>query len=643
MIRVNGFVLLGVGICVGFDCVSNQASAEESGIAKMAEIVVTASRRDIVLRDTPDSVRVINRDEIEQMNPTSMGEIMEYASGVAVETGTGSGLPDRSVISINGLPPSYTLVLLDGTKLLSEHIHTGQNINMIPPSAVERIEIMRGAASAQYGTDAIGGIVNVITRKYDGVPEIGMTTSVGSDETYEVGVHVLTPAGPHAGIASFLNWEQSDGIDIKAPSHRVGNMGYKRFNWYNRVEGVVGDDTRLYGWINWVENEMDWRGETTDSRLVSPVGGVVHALTPALDLTAEFAYSDWEADLSEERNRYWEPEAYMTWAANDNHILLFGGEYREQSFRRTALEETDQRGYGVYAQDDWQVANSIALMTALRYDEVEDQGNAISPKVSLLLSPAEPLRIRASVGRGYHAPSVQELYEEGYGHGGTAYRFGNPDLDPETSTTYTLGLETLPNDDLKFVVYCFYTDMDDMIVPVYEGAWDEDPTLDVWRRQNIKNATVYGAEANVMLALTDRLQIECGYTYTDNEDKDTGHQLPYSPGSSVDGKLIYRQPLPRQMSLLCFVGARAVLGREAWNWKPAAVDTTRAEGLTTKLDDYTKLDIGATLVLNENWQIFTKAQNLLREDIENLDDAYTVVDGNVLFQVGARYRFAPGS
>ncbi len=83
-------------------------------------------------------------------------------------------------------------------------------------------------------------------------------------------------------------------------------------------------------------------------------------------------------------------------------------------------------------------------------------------------------RVRASIGRGYRAPTLQDLYEEGYGHGGTAYRFGNPDLDPEFSTTYTLGLETEPTDVWQFLAYGFCSDLDDMIVPVYEGAWDKD-------------------------------------------------------------------------------------------------------------------------------------------------------------------------
>lgn len=621
---------------------SGTVRAEEEAITELPQRVVTAGRRDMTLGETSDIVRVIDREEINRVLPASLGELIEYANGVTVETGTGSGLPDRSVVGINGLPPSYTLVLINGVKLLSEHIHTGQNVDAIPPSAVERIEIMRGAASAQYGSDAIGGIVNIITRKYEGRPEAGVNLSVGSDNTCEAGAHLLLPLGPNAGLATFINWERSDGIDVKKPAHRVDNMGYERFNWLNRVDASLGDHTQIYGWVNWVENTMDWRGDTTDSTLVNPVAGIVQALTPSLNLSAEVAYSEWDAELSEERNRLLEPEVYATWRACESHTLLFGGEYRENRFSRTAVVAPNQSAHGLYVQDEWTLGSMFSLTTALRYDKVEDQQDAISPKAALLLSPVEHFRVRASVGRGYHAPTLQELYEEGYGHGGTAYRFGNPDLDPEYSTTYTLGFETEPVHMLEFLLYGFYSDIDDMIVPVYEGPWDEDPDINVWRRQNIEAATVYGAEANVIAHLGDRVRIDCGYTYTENESKETGRKLPYSPGSSVQAKVVLVQPLPKRMQLSFFVGARAVFDREAWNWQPASgTATDDPNGLTTPLDDYTKLDAGATLSIGDGWALFVRAYNLLGEDIENLDDAYTVIDGKPLYRVGLKYLFAP--
>jgi len=317
-----------------------------------------------------------------------------------------------------------------------------------------------------------------------------------------------------------------------------------------------------------------------------------------------------------------------------------GGEYRWNEFERTAVEQKSQQAYGAFVQDDWVANELVSLMTALRYDEVEDVDGVVSPKVSAMLTPSDAVVLRGSVGRGFHAPTLQELYEEGYGHGGTAYRFGNPELDPEYSTTYTAGLEVKPVDALTLMLQGFYSDLDDMIVPVYEGAWDQDPTIDVWRRQNIKNAQVYGGEVGLRFRMSEHVSVEGGYMRTENEDKDTGQQLPYSPGSTVNGKITVDGKVSKDLRATGFVGVRAGFGREAWNWKPApGTEPRNTDGLTTELDDYTTLDAGVTLGVGKACEYFVKVENLLGEDIENLDDAYTVLDGEPYVRVGFNYKF----
>jgi outer membrane receptor for ferrienterochelin and colicins len=612
---------------------------EETPVAT-PDIVVTGSAWEKSLKDNANIIQVISREDIERMQPDSLGELIEYETGTAVETGTGSGFPNRSVISLNGLPPRYTLVLVNGMKLLTEHIHTGQNVDMIPAEAVERIEIMRGAASAQYGSDAIGGIVNIITRKYKGKAEAGGYASAGSYETYEGGAHALVPAGPGAGIASFVSWRQSEGVDLIEPEHRKDNMGYRQLNWFNRVDAALNDNTQIYGWMNWSENRMEWFGDTTDSTLVAPVAGIVHLPVQSVGLWGELAYSHWEADLNSEENRLWEPEVFASWRANKSHTILFGGEYRHNEFTRNAVDAPDQDAHGIYAQDEWEISEVLSLLTALRYDKVEDLDPAISPKASALYSPHGQLQLRVSVSRGYHAPTLQELYEEGYGHGGAAYRFGNPDLDPEYSTTYTAGFEAAPISPVKLAVNGFYSRIDDLIVPVFEGAWDKDPTIDVWRRRNIEEALIYGAEANVAARLSLPWLFECGYTYTDNKNEGSERKLPYSPGSSASARVTYTRKFSREKDMTFFVGARAVFDREAWNWKPGpGAPTDTPEGLTTELEDYTKLDAGLKVRLDRDWTIFTKAENLLGEDIENLDDLHTIIDGKPVYTFGVKYRY----
>ena len=605
---------------------------------ELDEVVIIASRKEMLLRTTPDIIQVVGKQEIDEMKPTSTGELIEYTSGVSVETGTGSGLPERSVVSVNGLPANYTLVLLDGVRLVTEHIHTGQNLEFVPPESIERLEIMRGASSAQYGTDAIGGIVNVVTRKCRDQWSAELKATAGSYGTYETSANLLLPIRNSVRLSSSFNWKRSNGIPLKAPAHRVDNMGYERLNLLNRIESDLGPATKVFGSLNWVDNSMDWRGSETTSHLVSPSFGITHVLPPGIDLSARVSYSDWDAELNSERNRLLEPEAYASWQISPRQKLMAGVDYRWNEFERTAVDAPDQAAYGVFVQHEWSEPNRFALMIAARYDKVEDIDGAFSPKMSLLVQPESTLRLRASVGRGFHAPTLQELYEEGYGHGGTAYRFGNPNLDSEYSTTYTTGLEADLPYDVQVMVYGFYNDIEDMIVPVYQGPWEQDPEIDVWRRTNIENAKVYGGEANVSVQMGRHVRVQGGYTVTKNKDLDSGRKLPYCPGSTAHGKVNLTHGLRRNVDIDGFLGVRAAFDREAWNWKPeAGAPEDDPGGLTTPLADYTKLDAGLTLSYNRTYEAFLKIENILGEDIENLDDAYTVLDGEPVLTFGLSY------
>ena len=225
--------------------------------------------------------------------------------------------------------------------------------------------------------------------------------------------------------------------------------------------------------------------------------------------------------------------------------------------------------------------------------------------------------------------------------GGTAYRFGNPDLEPEYSTTFTAGLEADLPYDVQVMLYGFYNKISDMIVPVYEGPWEEDPDINVWRRSNIENAEVFGGEANFRVRMGSGIRVEGGYTVTKNKDLDSGRNLPYSPGSSAHGKLVLSRGLNKSMHVEGLVGIRSVFDREAWNWKPESeAPEDDASGLTTPLADYTKLDAGLTVLFNRKYRMFLKVENILGEDIENLDDVFTVIDGEPVFRMGFGYHIS---
>lgn len=618
------------------------ATEKEKGKpAKVEEIVVTATRHKTLLSNTPGVVQVITRREIEELNPTSTGQLLEYVTGTTVETGTGSGFPKRSVIGLNGLPPYYTLVLVDGVRLLSEHIHTGQNVELIPPRSIERIEIIRGAAAAQYGSDAIGGVVNIITRKCGDTSEVSLGGGAGSYGTREGDFAVLQPLGRGIRFSAFSHRERSDGVPLKAPANRIGSMGYEQCTCLARVEADITKSWRVFGWFSGVDQEMDWQTTRTESELRTCVVGTTLRLAPSLDLFAQVARSKWVAETSEEENELLQPEVHLTWRISDAHTLTWGMDHRHQKFSRSSAENLPtQDTFGAFVQHEWRVSHQFTLMAALRYDNVEDMDSVVSPMVSMVYSPDLPLRLRASVGRGFRAPTPQELYEEGYGHGGRALRFGNPDLRPEYSTTGTVAVELFPGEPFELMWCGYYSEIDDMIVPVYEGPWDQNPSKDVWRRQNIAQAKVCGCEIKARYAVSRNVRLEAGYSHTKSEDEGTGRPLPYDAGSSAFAKAVAGGRIAGDWRWSGFVALRAVFGRSAWNWKPAAgTPPGDPSGMTTKLRDYQKLDAGLSVHYRDRYELYANVENILGQDIENLDDAYTVIDGEPVFMAGFRAKW----
>ena len=417
-------------------------------------------------------------------------------------------------------------------------------------------------------------------------------------------------------------------------------MGYKRLNVLTRIDVDVAEASNVFGWIQWVDNTMNWQEEDADSTLGTAAVGLSHPLCPSLSLFAQASYSKWDAEVSEEQNELLQPESYVTWKIHPSHTLTGGLDFKHIRFTRNAVKNSEQDTFGAFVQHEWRIVDPLTLMIALRLDCVEDLDPVVSPKVSVLFSPDLPLRLRGSIARGFHAPTPQELYEEGYGHRGRAYRFGNPDLDPEYSTTYGLGLELFPDRAFEVAFYGHYSDIDDMIVPVYEGPWAKDPTKDVWRRINIEHTRVYGGEVKALYKVSRNIRFEAGYSYIENEEKDTGRQLPYHPGSSLFAKAVAGGPVTHRVKCSGFLGLRASFDRKAWNWKPAKGSPTNdPSGLTTRLEDYQKLDAGVSLVYDDTYQIYLNVYNILGQDIENLDDVYTVIDGEPVLKGGIRCRW----
>jgi outer membrane cobalamin receptor len=266
MNKVLSFTSLFSGLLFGI-CIS--VNGQDVPVV-LDEVEITASRNERLLKNSPEIIRVISQTEIKQLNTNDLSVILDYAAGINIETGTGAGFAKRGVASMNGFPAQYTLVLINGTKILSDHVHTGQNLNFVPVEEIERIEIIKSAASAQYGSDALAGIINIITKTAGTVPTATIYGDLGSYNTYRTGASVQTPINSKTGMYNFIEYEESDGVKLLAPISRVGQMGYNSLNFTSRLTTIIGSKLKLDAWIKTVDNTMQWKDATNDSRLFIP-------------------------------------------------------------------------------------------------------------------------------------------------------------------------------------------------------------------------------------------------------------------------------------------------------------------------------------------------------------------------------------
>jgi outer membrane receptor protein involved in Fe transport len=604
----------------------------------LEEVEITSSRSQQLLKNTPAIVRVISKTEIESIKPRSTSEVLDYVAGITIETGTGSGLPNRGIVSLNGYPAQYCLILVNGTRLLTEHIHTGQNINLIPVNEIERIEIIKGAGSNQYGSSALGGVINIITKDGKIGNEAMLYASGGSYNTYNGGLSVKSRINDKISSYTFTDWVQTDGVPLLAPAHRLGKMSYNSLNLTQRINANITDKLNADTWIKYVRTRMDWGDGENFSYLFIPNLNLNYKVNSDLSIHVKAAYTEWFNETATEKNQLTHPELWANWNISEDNNMVFGGDYSIHTFTRSMVETNTQRAVGIFVQDQQRFNENFAAELGLRVDLVQEISPVVTPKLALLYRPIDFLGVRLGYSRGFKAPTPQEMYEEGYGHSGAALRFGNPDLKPEFSHTGSIGLDLNLQNKLFIDASAYYSKVNNMIVPVYEGPWYEvDSSKDVWRRQNILEANILSGQIGVRYLLFNNYGLHMSYSYSDNfTPSEENRQLPYKPGQSLSVKITGKQNITSKICLQEFVSLRTVTGRSAWNWKPASGIVDDASGLITALEDYQKLDAGITISYDKKYDLYFNVSNILGQDIQNLDDALTIIDGEPVFSIGFR-------
>jgi len=514
---------------------------------ELGQVVVTATRTEIEISDVPQSVSVITKEEIMNSPDRTIPEVIQRSAGVLITNNGPMG--SLTTANIRGSEAGQVLVMIDGRRI--NNAQNGQfDLSTLPltKDEIERIEVLRGSASALYGADAMGGVINIITKSPTKEPYARLSSSFGRFGTQEYSLSHRWKPGP-LGYGLFASRGKSE--------------GYRPNSDY--------DSWVLGGELNY---DLPWKGELkVSARNIQKEIGVPGTITfsdpddrqkdnlTQLDLNyrdkigsaVALNFRGWQ---NIDRQTY-EPgnqgpnsgapflhknystggDLQVNSAIGKAHLLTGGLEAIGDRVDSTATGVHQATRGALYLQDEIEVARPLTATLGLRYDYHSTYQDQINPRAGLLLRTPGEIHIRASVARSYRAPTFNDLYWPA-----DAFVAGNPNLQPEKAWSYELGGEKKFGDFALFKVAAFYRDVTDLI------HWA--PGTDfVWRPSNIQTAHIWGGETELVFYPWKGLAIPLNYSYLYPRDESTGEPITNKPRHIVNAGVEYVTPFGLKANL----------------------------------------------------------------------------------------------
>ena len=652
--------VLGLGIICILSFPGFSADAANSGGGAPAfydSVVVTATRHEVPLKNVPARIEVISRQELQQVSSRRPSDALGIVSGVDIEGGTGMGIPEKKTVSLDGMPAYYTLLLVDGTPILSSHFHTGADLDLIPSENIERIEILKGPGSARYGSSAVAGVVNLITKGGLAVPILNFETRAGTHNTYASSLSIRGSVDDNVLFNTHASWEQSDGTGLIEPEQRLHQLNYKNLTIGNKVDFKAGCDS-VEASVDYTDIASTFAHNPATSRLFIPAINVRHPLSDNALLEVAGAYTRWEyqgiaQDLDKsvifypELNAVASPHLMLHYSGFKNHAMAAGADYNYGTFERTAVPRHDQHRGGLFVEDHAQLSDKLWLDGAARLDVVRNTTDSVlnpspvlSPSLGALYRPSDLLGFRLAVGRSFRTPSLQELYQSRLGHEDAVIN-GNPKLKPEYSSTVNGNVEINPTTSFSITLGGSATWLSDMILyvkldsthdtAVFDPVVGDMPTVPVFNRENVAKAFVAEGDISVKWQIRP-MTFQAGYSYTYNQDRTNRRILNYYPGAGVNAKIAGAWNAGPRFRLEPFAAMKSGIGRKIWSLGMESGETNGEESLS----DFIDLSAGLNLSFMNAYTFFIKASNLLGQQIENYEDVLMKTNGDRLIEAGIR-------
>lgn len=670
------------------------AQAEELPVYSFDEVVVTATRTENDVKKVPASTQVITQEDIKRGGATSVRNALSMYANIFQKSKVRGGGHD---IIIRGMETKHSLVMVNGRRISNEADANGlgnaMSLDRININDVEKIEIVRGPSSALYGSEAMGGVLNIITKpskeqtlltglehtsedtshwwhadtgrignfsmtldaRFNKINRSMLDTATESDpygtaQTYNASLnyyvndhsyvnaymdyysqHLKTDMGTPAMKPITLTTSSGMSLSGQAMLEGTGSKAFKQKNYGISWNGKTDkNDWQIQAYMS----KFNWSTTSNTKVLGSiPPAGMAGMFNYLLQKKNTY-------DFNHDEHNMWAIEGRDSLRVNDHHRVTFGAEYVKDKVAGTGLgsngdgvhsitengktklsSEKTLSSYAAYLQDEIEYGKWF-IVPAIRYDHHSAYGSHTSPKIGVTYNATDHFRIKANYGDGFKAPSVSQLYYDldmEMGRGNWVHLTGNPNLKPEKSKSWDLGVEAEFGKGYGSLTY-FDNDVDNLIASIPKGKDSNGHNLH--RYENVNKARIKGLENTLGYRFNDTLEFKVTSTLLDAKDTSTGKDLTQRARLSQIYQLIYDDHKD--------TGWSAVL----WNQLDYKFVTGKAwESGESVKKSYSLTNFSLTRKVNKDTRVYGSVQNIFDKK-----DADCDLDGR-FWSIGWEHKF----
>lgn len=517
---------------------------------QLNEVVVTGSLNKHLLKDSPVITEIVSRKEIDNAGSSDLSDVLKSQTGIELGTSIGQTQNAR----LQGLNKNHVLILVDGERITGK-VDDAIDLGQIPVNMIEKIEIVKGPLSATYGSEALGGVINIITKKPENAPALHASVLGGSNgkQDYEFAtsytfedifqegnkLSFLANAGwnKYFGISHYDSSNSFDGV----PESDRKNFDFKTTFSASRSLQMDLRAGRYYDYMIWRSTKNDYYDTktkaTNDKFTVASSINYQTTESSNLKLSALYSQNDHGSvkitNLKTQYDNNISNEELITikglysFTPYSSSILTIGGEHNNEKLVSGRVKDNSKKIYNnvAFVEDEWTI-HDYTLTFGGRYSQNSSFGNFFAPRISFRWKATEKLTMRGSYGRGYRAPSFIELYFD-FNHSSMGYVvIGDPKLQPETSHGFNLGIDYNRNEWFWFRTNIYYNSVKNLIEDILVS---KSPIM-VFTYTNIAEAITAGADIDIDFVVFNDCKLSLGYHYTyavDGDGNDLLFKVPH--------------------------------------------------------------------------------------------------------------------